>query len=160
MVVMGGASCFDQTGVTDHKLTDVVDGAGTELSIELLCSEGPQVVDGEGPQVEHVVPGEGVSLLQQHHPSSHEAQLHRRPQTTGPRPDDHTLANQRKDMAHQSETLRGSGFYNQHLISTSYSFLLKGPFHYFHIGTSLVTVRPPQPVRTVRSHLLFKFTIY
>lgn len=40
------------------RLTDVVDGAGTELSVELFGPKAPQVVDGERPQVEHVVPRE------------------------------------------------------------------------------------------------------
>lgn len=74
-----GSRYVDQTGVMDHRLTDVVDGAGTELSVEFFGPEAPQVVDGEGPEVQHVVPGEGVPLLQQNHPSSHEAQLYRCP---------------------------------------------------------------------------------
>lgn len=88
----------------------MVDGTAAELSIELFGPEAPQVMDGEGPQVEHVVPRKRVSLLQQHHPSSHKAQLHRRPQTAGPRPDDHTLTNQREreDITDQSETLKSS----------------------------------------------------
>lgn len=48
-------------------LTDVVDGAGTELPVELLGSEAPQVMDGERPEVQHVVPGEGVPLLHHDH---------------------------------------------------------------------------------------------
>lgn len=71
--------------------TDMVDGSSTEFAVELLGPEAPEVMDGERPEVEHIVPGEGISLLQQHHSSSHEAQLHRCPQTAGPRPNDHTL---------------------------------------------------------------------
>lgn len=48
-------------------LTDMVDSTGTELSVELLGPEAPEVLDGEGPEVQHIVPREGVSLLQQHH---------------------------------------------------------------------------------------------
>lgn len=88
----GGAKCL--ICINQEILTDVIDGAGAELAVELLGSEGAEVVDGEGPQVENVVPGERVSLLQQHHPSSHEAQLHCRPQTARPRPNNHTLTNQ------------------------------------------------------------------
>lgn len=87
---------MDQTEVEDLTLTDVVNGAGAELPVELFGTEAPQVMDGEGPQVEHIVPGERVPLLQQHHPSSHEAQLYCCPQTAGPSPDDHTLTNQRQ----------------------------------------------------------------
>lgn len=53
-------------------------------------------MNGERPQVKHVVTGKCVSLLQHNHPSSHEAQLNCCPETTWPRPYDHTLANQRQ----------------------------------------------------------------
>lgn len=86
------------TGVTENKLTDVVDGPGTELPAELFGPKAPQVVDSEGPQVKHIVPGEGVSLLQQHHSSTHEAQLNCRPQTARTRPNDHTLTNQERGV--------------------------------------------------------------
>lgn len=48
-------------------LTDVVDGAGAELPVELLGSQAPQVMDGERPEMQHIVPGEGVPLLHHHH---------------------------------------------------------------------------------------------
>lgn len=79
-----------------ERLTDVVDGASAELPIELLGPEASQVVNGKWPQVQHIVPGEGLSLFQQHHPEAQEPQLHRRPQATGTCPHHHTLANQRK----------------------------------------------------------------
>jgi hypothetical protein len=41
--------------------------------------------------VEHVVPGESISLLQQHHLGPQEAQLDGRPQATWSRPNDQTL---------------------------------------------------------------------
>ncbi len=53
----------------------MIDSTSTELSIELLCSEAPEVLDGEGPEVQHIVPGEGVSLLQKNHFGPHESQL-------------------------------------------------------------------------------------
>lgn len=56
-------------------LTDMIDSTGAELSIELLGSEAPEVLDGEGPEVQHVVPGEGISLLQQHHLGTEEREL-------------------------------------------------------------------------------------
>lgn len=74
-----------------YPLTDMVDGSGAELSVEFLCPEAPEVLDGEGPQVEHIVPGESISLLQQHHLGPQEAQLDGRPQATWSRPDDQTL---------------------------------------------------------------------
>ena len=69
----------------------MIDGAGAELPVELLGPQAPEVLDGEGPEVEHVVPGEGVSLLQQHHFGPEEAQLDGRPQAAWPRADDQTL---------------------------------------------------------------------
>ena len=46
---------------------DVVDGSGAELPAELLRCEAAEVVDVVGPQVEHVVAREPVSLLHHHH---------------------------------------------------------------------------------------------
>ena len=57
----------------------MVDGAGAELPVELLGSEAPEVVDGVGPEVEHVVPGEGVPLLDHHHLTAQQGQLDGRP---------------------------------------------------------------------------------
>lgn len=64
-------------------LTDVVYRSGTELAIKLFCPKTPQVMDGEGPKVQHVVSGEGVSLLNHHHFDTHQSELNGCPQTTG-----------------------------------------------------------------------------
>ena len=48
-------------------LTDMVDGAGTEFPMELLGPEAPEVLDSVGPEVENIVAGEGIPLLQQDH---------------------------------------------------------------------------------------------
>lgn len=56
-------------------LTDMIDSTSTELPVELLGPEAPEVLDGEGPEVQHIVPGEGVSFLQQHHFGPQESQL-------------------------------------------------------------------------------------
>ena len=81
-----------ETRVRDYSiLTDVVNGSSTELSVELLGPEAPEVMDGERPEVEDVVPGEGIPLLQQHHSGPQEPQLYCCTQTTWPRPNDHTL---------------------------------------------------------------------
>lgn len=37
-------------------LTDMINRTGTELSVELLGPEAPEVLDGEGPEVQHIVP--------------------------------------------------------------------------------------------------------
>ncbi len=58
-----------------YVLTDMIDSTSTELSIELLGPEAPEVLDGEGPEVQHIVPGEGVSLLQKNHFGPQESQL-------------------------------------------------------------------------------------
>lgn len=45
----------------------MVDGASTELAVELFGSKSPEVMNGVGPEVKHVIPGEGVPLLNHHH---------------------------------------------------------------------------------------------
>lgn len=72
-------------------LTDMINGTGTKLPVELLGPEAPEVLDSEGPEVEHVVPREGIPLLQQNHLGPQEAQLDGRPQATWPSPDNQTL---------------------------------------------------------------------
>lgn len=41
----------------------MIDSTGTELSIEFFGPEAPEVLDGEGPEMQHIIPGEGISLL-------------------------------------------------------------------------------------------------
>lgn len=53
----------------------MINSTGTELPIELLGPEAPEVLNGEGPEVQHIVPGEGISLLQQYHFGPQESQL-------------------------------------------------------------------------------------
>lgn len=72
-------------------LTDVVDGACAELSIELFGSQAPEVVDGEGPEVQHIIPGKGVSFFNQHNFAAQQGQLDGCPQTARAAPDDETL---------------------------------------------------------------------
>ena len=72
-------------------LTDVVYGSSTEFAIELLGPEAPEVMDGVGPQMQHVVPGEGVPLLNHHHLGPQQSQLDGRTQTTRAPSDDQTL---------------------------------------------------------------------
>lgn len=56
-------------------LTDVVNGSSTEFAIKLFGAEASQVMNGVGPEVQHVVPGEGVPLLDHHHPGAHQSEL-------------------------------------------------------------------------------------
>lgn len=76
-----------------ERLTDVVQGSRAELSVELLGSEAAEVADGVGPQVEHIVPGERLPLLQQHHLSPQQGQFDGRPQPTWPGAQNQTLKN-------------------------------------------------------------------
>ena len=73
------------------RLTDVVEGPCAEFSIEVLGSQGPEVVDGVGPEVEHVVPGEGVPLLDHNHLAAQQGQLDGGPQAARPPAHDQTL---------------------------------------------------------------------
>lgn len=93
-------------------LTDVVDGACTELSIELFGSEASEVVDGEGPEVQHIVPGEGVSLFHHHHLAAEQGQLDGRPQAAGAPADDQTLGGD-KEEAHEVFQKSTGGLYPQ-----------------------------------------------
>lgn len=48
-------------------LTDMVDGSSTELAIEFLGTQTSQIMDGERPEMQDVVAGEGVSFLNDDH---------------------------------------------------------------------------------------------
>lgn len=63
-------------------LTDVVQGACAEAPVELLGTECPKVMDGEGPEVEHVVARELGALFHQHHTCPQQCQFHSSPQPT------------------------------------------------------------------------------
>lgn len=62
----------------------MIQRSGAELSVEGFGSEAAEVADGEGPEVEHVVPGEGFPLLHQHHLGPQEGQLDGRSEPAGP----------------------------------------------------------------------------
>lgn len=87
-ICINKASIHEQHRLT---LTDVVYGAGTELAVELFGSKAPEVMDGEGPEVQHIVPGEGVPLLDHHDLTAQQGQFNGRPQTTRTSADDQTL---------------------------------------------------------------------
>lgn len=53
----------------------MIQRSGAEFSVEGLGSEPAEVTNGEGPQVENVVPGERFPLLHHHHLSPQEGQL-------------------------------------------------------------------------------------
>lgn len=77
-------------------LTDVIQCPSAEAPVELLGSEAAEVIDGVGPQVQHVVPGEGLSLLQHHHLGPQQGQLHGCPQPTWSSPQHQTLSKNSK----------------------------------------------------------------
>lgn len=66
------------------RLTDVIQRPAAEFAVELLGSEHTEVTNGEGPQVENIVPGERLSLLQHHHLSPQQGQLDGSSQPTWP----------------------------------------------------------------------------
>lgn len=72
-------------------LTDVIYGPGTKLSIKLFGPKAPQVMNGEGPEVQNIVPREGVSLLDHHHFGTHQSEFNGRPQAAGASSDDEAL---------------------------------------------------------------------
>lgn len=74
-------------------LTDMVYGSCTEFAIEFFGAEAPEVVDSEGPEVQHVVAGEGISLLYHHHLGSQEGQVDGCAKATGSSPNYQTLQN-------------------------------------------------------------------
>lgn len=76
----------------------MVDGTGAELPVELLGPQTSEVLDGEGPEVQHVVPGEGVSLLQQDHLGPQQSQFDGRAEATWSGTDDQTLETKRHFM--------------------------------------------------------------
>lgn len=69
----------------------MIDGTGAELPVELFGPQTPEVLDGEGPEVQHVVPGESISLLQQHHLGPEQSQLDGRAKAARSSTDDQTL---------------------------------------------------------------------
>lgn len=72
-------------------LTDVVDGPSTELAVELLGTQTSQIMYGEGPEVQDIVSGEGISLLNHDHLCSQQGQVDGRAETTGTGSNDETL---------------------------------------------------------------------
>lgn len=69
----------------------MIDGAGAKFAEELFRAEGPQVVDDERPQVEHVVPGEAVPFLDHHHFRPEQLGLDRRAKSARPAANDQHL---------------------------------------------------------------------
>lgn len=53
----------------------MINSTRTELSIELFGTEAPEVLDCKGPEMQHVVPWEGISLFQQNHLGPKESQF-------------------------------------------------------------------------------------
>lgn len=74
--------------------TDVVYGSSTELSIKLLGSKVPEVMDSVRPKVQDVVSGKSVPLFNHHHLSAQQSQLYGSPKATGATTDDQTLRRQ------------------------------------------------------------------
>lgn len=71
----------------------MIDSTSTELPIELFGPKTPEILDGKGPEVQHIVSGKGISLLQNHNFGPQESQLDGCTQATWPRTNDQTLNN-------------------------------------------------------------------
>lgn len=69
----------------------MVDGSGTEFSIELFGPQSPQVMNGIGPKMEHIVPGKRVPLFNHHHFSTQQGKFNGSPQAAGTSSDDEAL---------------------------------------------------------------------
>ena len=69
----------------------MVYGSSAELATELLSSQAPKVMDGVGQEVQHIVAGERVPLLDHHHLGPEESQLDGSPQATRASTDDQAL---------------------------------------------------------------------
>ena len=75
----------------------MVYGSSTELAVELLSAEVLEVIYGVGPEVQHIVPGESVSLLDQNHFGSQEGQLNGCAKATGATANDQTLRRKKEE---------------------------------------------------------------
>lgn len=84
-----------RVNVQSQILTDVVYGPGAEFAVKLFGPEASQVMNGVGPQVQHVVPREGVSFLDHYYFGTHQSKLNGRPQATGASSNDEALNKKR-----------------------------------------------------------------
>lgn len=78
----------------------MVQGPGAEFAVELFGSELAEVVDGEGPQVEDVVPGEVLPFVHQHHLGSQQGELDGRSQATWSSTQHQTLEGGRETVSY------------------------------------------------------------
>ncbi len=92
--------------------TDVVYRSSTELSIELLSSKVPEVLDGVRPKVQDIVPGERVPFFNHHHLGTKQSQLYGSPKATGTATNDETLW---KQTSLDLFEWHGWAFFGQHL---------------------------------------------
>lgn len=105
-----------------RRLTDVVERAGTELAVELLGSEASEVMDGKGPKMQHIVPGESVSLLNHHNLAAQQGELNGCSQATRTPSDDQTLHGVKKINAVISYTRCYEKTYISYLSSYRYIY--------------------------------------
>lgn len=74
----------------------MVDGASTEFPVKLLGPQAPKVMDSERPEVQHIVPGEGIPLLHYNHLGSQVGEFNGSAQATWSSSDDETLWRERR----------------------------------------------------------------
>lgn len=83
----------------------MIQRAGAESAVELLGGEPTQVADGVGPQVEDIVPGERLSLLDHHNLSPEQGQFDGCPQPTRPCTQHETLKRRRRELEKKKKTV-------------------------------------------------------
>lgn len=80
----------------------MVYGSCTEFAVELFGAKAPQVMDGEWPEMQHIIAGEGIPLLYDHHLGSQEGQVDGCTKATRSSPNYQTLQNNQHTVTRQS----------------------------------------------------------
>lgn len=117
----------------------MVYGSRTEFAVELFGAEAPQVMDGEGPQMQHVIAGKGIPLLYDHHLGSQERQVDGCTKATGSSPNYQTLQNNQHTVTGQSlEEIDVSAAASKHLTALRSALCLKHKLK-FQVSLSIST---------------------
>lgn len=79
----------------------MVYGSSTELSVELFGPQTTEVLNGERPEMQNIVPWESIALFHKNHPGTQKSQLYSRPQSTRTCAYDQTLNTQQNSHVKQ-----------------------------------------------------------
>ena len=115
--------------------TDMINCTSTEFSIELLGTKAPEVLDGEWPEMKHIVPWEGISLLKQHHFGPQESQFDGCTQAAWSSTNDQTLSTGRHrcysqatraaiSAKHKEKHVRNQCILKTHLLLTTKRYIV------------------------------------